>query len=362
MKQIRRLTLEEMVGQLFFLGFQGPTPDAETWALIEQIRPGGFVFFQRNIENFDQFCSLTTRLREPNGLPAFLAIDHEGGHVDRLKQMFNPIPPMGELAEIGTAHLRAGARIIAAELEAMGLNLDFAPVVDLKYPQSVMAERALADNPAVVARLAAAFVDELSKKNILCCMKHFPGMGSADRDPHFVLPRIDKSRRQLQQEDVLPFLTLINDVGMVMISHVYYPALGDDKPTPASLSSRIVEGYLRKKLRFNGVTITDDLTMGAISTIGLTPDVFLRAFEAGNDMLLFSQMTPLVEQAFKLILRTVRQSDTLRKRLEQSVSRILLMKTRIQYLPLRYRVHVRTRINRHIDKLRQELLTERVAL
>jgi beta-N-acetylhexosaminidase len=147
-----------------------------------------------------------------------------------------------------------------------------------------------------------------------------------------------------------------------MISHVYYPSLGDDKPTPASLSSRIVEGYLRKRLRFNGVTITDDLTMGAISTIGLTPDVFLRAFEAGNDMLLFSQMTPLVEQAFKLILRTVRQSDTLRKRLEQSVSRILLMKTRIQYLPLRYRVHVRARINRHIDKLRQELLTERVAL
>jgi beta-N-acetylhexosaminidase len=362
MKQIRRLTLEEMVGQLFFLGFQGPAPDHETWALIEAVRPSGFVFFQRNIENFDQFSALTTRLREPNGLPAFLGIDHEGGQVDRLKQIFNPIPAMGQLAELGTSYLRAGARIIASELEAMGLNLDFAPVLDLKYPQSVMVERVLADNPALAARLGVAFVDELSKKNILSCIKHFPGMGAADRDPHFVLPRIDKSKRHLQQEDVVPFLNLLDEVGMVMVSHVYYPAMGDDRPTPASLSSRVVESYLRKKLGFSGVIITDDLTMGAISSFGLTPEIFLRAFEAGNDMLLFSQTTPLVEEAFKLIVRTVRQSDALRKRLEQSVSRILLLKTKIQYLPLRYRAHVRARINRQIEKLRQEIVSESVAL
>src|SRR5215831_4550822 len=219
MKQIRRLTLEEMVGQLFFVGFQGAEPDAETAAVLDRVRPGGFIFFQRNIDNFDQFCSLTTRLREPNGLPAFLGIEHEGGYVDRLKQVFDLTPPMRELAQMGTAYLRAGARIIASELEAAGLNLDFAPVLDLGYPQSVMAERVIASNPGEVARLGAAFVEELGKKNILSCAKHFPGMGGADRDPHFALPRINRSKRLLQQEDILPFLSLIDDVGMVMVSH-----------------------------------------------------------------------------------------------------------------------------------------------
>ena len=362
MKQIRRLTLEEMVGQLFFLGFQGPVPDADTHELMQRIRPGGFIFFQRNIETFDQFCALTTELREPHGLPAFLAIDHEGGRVDRLKQFFNPIPSMRELSDISTAQLRAGARIIAAELEATGLNLDFGPVVDLDYPNSILNERVLASTPGAVARLAAAFVEELSKKNILSCAKHFPGMGAADRDPHFILPRIDRSKRLMQQEDILPFLNLIDDVGMIMMSHVSYPGFGDEKSTPASLSPKIIDGYLRKKLGFTGVVITDDLTMGAISAIGLTPEVFLRAFEAGNDMLLFSQSTPLVEQAFRLIVRSAKQSESLRVRIEQSVERILLLKTRIQYSPVRYRAHVRTRINRQIEKLRQEVAVEHVAV
>src|SRR5581483_10994283 len=194
-------------------------------------------------------------LREPYGLPAFLAIDHEGGRVDRLKQFFNAIPSMRELSAISTAQVRAGARIIAAELEATGLNLDFAPVVDLDYPNSILSERVLGSSPGEVARLAAAFIDELTKKNILSCAKHFPGMGAADRDPHFILPRIDRSKRLMQQEDILPFLNLVDDVGMIMVSHVCYPGFGDEKNPPASLSPKIIDGYLRKKLGFTGVVI-----------------------------------------------------------------------------------------------------------
>jgi len=354
-KEVRRLTIEEMVGQLFLLGFQGAAPDAETLALLHRVRPGGFIFLQRNIENFDQFVALTDSLREPFGVPAILAIDQEGGYVDRLKHLFNPIPAIGTLAAHGTAHVRAAARAIGSQLEALGLNLCLGPVVDLHDSRSVMAGRTLADAPAEVSRLAAAFIDELSKKNILSCIKHFPGMGAADRDPHFVLPRIEKSKRQLQQEDVLPFLDLLDESAMIMTSHVHYPGFGDDKPTPASLSTRVIEGYLRKKLGFAGVIVTDDLTMGAISAIGLTPELFLRAFEAGNDMLLFSQTTPLVEQAFRLIVRATRQSDSLRTRLEQSVCRIMALKTRIEFVPLRYRANARARINRQIEKLRQPL-------
>ena len=110
-----------------------------------------------------------------------------------------------------------------------------------------------------------------------------------------------------------------------------------------------------RRLGFKGVVITDDLTMGAISSIGLTPDVFLRAFEAGNDMLLFSQTTPLVEQAFTTILRAVRSSEALRARLDASVDRILLLKTRIHYTPPRYRPHIKARIGRQIDRLKRSL-------
>jgi beta-N-acetylhexosaminidase len=348
-------TLEQKVGQLFVLGFQGYELDRDAHFFIKRIRPGGFLLFQRNIESFDQVYDLTNQLRDISTTPALLAIDHEGGRVDRLKQIFAPMPSMAELAEAGLAQLRLGARIIAAELGATGLNLNFAPVADLRLPDSMMAERCLSAEPAEVARLASGFVEELSKRSIVACAKHFPGLGGARIDPHFSLPRIDRNKRQIQQEDVLPFVKLFDQIAMIMVCHAHYPALGDEKPVPASLSSRVIEGFLRKKLGYKGLTITDDLTMGAVTSLGLTPEVFLRAFEAGNDMLLFSQTTPLAEQAFKTILKAARGSDALRRRLDESVERILLLKGRIEFLPLRYRSHLKARITRQIDKLRRSL-------
>ena len=133
------------------------------------------------------------------------------------------------------------------------------------------------------------------------------------------------------------------------------PALRDEKPVPASLSTRVVQGFLRKKLGYKGLTITDDLTMGAVTSLGLTPELFLRAFEAGNDLLLFSQTTPLVEQAFKTIVKAARSSATLRRRVDESVERILALKSRMEFVPLRYRTHLKPRITRQIDKLRKSL-------
>jgi beta-N-acetylhexosaminidase len=355
MKKANHLTLEQKVGQLFVLGFQGYELDRDTHALLEVIHPGGFLLFQRNIESFDQIYSLTNELRNISPAPAIVAIDHEGGRVDRLKQIFAPIPSMAELAEAGMAELRLGARIIAAELEATGFNLDFAPVVDLSLPDSMIAERSLAANPMEVVRFASAVIEELSKRGIATCAKHFPGLGSAVMDPHFSLPRIGRSKRQIQHEDAVPFIKLFDRASMIMVAHAHYPALGDERPVPASLSTRVVGGFLRKKLGYKGLTITDDLTMGAVTTLGLTPEAFVRAFEAGNDLLLFSQTTPLAEQAFKTIVRAARTSEALRRRIDGSVERILEMKTRMEFLPLRYRTPLKARITRQIDRLRKSL-------
>ena len=174
-------------------------------------------------------------------------------------------------------------------------------------------------------------------------------------DPHFGLPRIERNKRQIQQEDAVPFVKLFDQVGMIMVSHAHYPALGDEKPIAASLSTRVIEGFLRKKLGYKGPTITDDLTMGAVTSLGLTPELFLRAFEAGNDLLLFSQTTPLAAQAVRTILKAARESAALRRRVDESVERILALKGQMEFMPLRYRTHLKARITRQIDKLRKSV-------
>jgi beta-N-acetylhexosaminidase len=362
MKDFDRLTLEEKVGQLFFLGFPGYSPDRESQAILDVVRPGGIILFQRNIESFDQIYELNARLQDRFDIPLLTGIDQEGGAVDRLKQIFGPLPSIAELSAGGTSQVRMAAKIIASELESTGFNLDFAPVLDLGLPDSIVRQRTFSENPTDVARLATAFTEELGRKKILACAKHFPGLGAAQFDPHFVLPRIDRPKRQMLQEDVLPFLSLIDAVSMIMVGHAHYPGFGDERPTPASLSSRIVDGFLRKKLGFEGVIITDDLTMGAIAGLGLTPDLFLAAFEAGNDMLMFSQATPLVERAFQNLVKRARASTALRARVDQSVERILTAKARISPLPIRYRTHMKARVSRQIEKLRKTVgITARAA-
>ena len=350
MKDPGRLTLAEKVGQLFFLGFHGPEPDRRTRNLLDTIHPGGIVLSQRNMETFEQTVRLTTGFVEGRDVPALVAVHQEGGAADRLKQLFAPLPSLSEAAGRGTVQLRQTARIIAAELAATGFNTLFGPLLDLATPGSILRDRALAATPASVTRLARAFIEEVAGYDILTCAKHFPGMGAAHRDPHFGLPQIRKPRKLLLMEDVPPFVNLFDSLPMIMVGHAHYPALGETTPTPASLSPRIVSRLLRRRLGYTGVIMTDDMTMGAISGMGLTADRFLEAFEAGNDMMLFSQTTPLVEEACAAILRAARTSTALRARIDASVRRILALKLRIQP-GIQNRGYARMRVLRHIEKL-----------
>jgi beta-N-acetylhexosaminidase len=357
MKDIDRLTLEEKIGQLFWLGFQGPAPDAAARSFLETIRPGGFILSQRNIESFDQLCALTRSLKEGMSLPALVGIHQEGGAADRLKQVFAALPAVHDVAGEGVTALRSMARIMAMELEVCGFNTGFSPVLDLHVPGSVMRDRALSSNPGEVTNLGRVFAEELRECGILPCAKHFPGMGGALMDPHFVLPRIDKPKKSMLLDDALPFLNLIDDMPMMMVGHAYYPGLGsglsDEKPMPASLTARIVGGLLRRKFGYEGVIITDDLTQGAVHAVGLTSDIFLQAFLAGNDMMLFSQTTPLVEHGFQAMVRATRQSEAMRARVDESVERILTLKQGLRNTPVRFRAQTRTRTLRQIEKLRK---------
>jgi beta-N-acetylhexosaminidase len=350
MKDPGRLTLEEKVGQLFFLGFAGPEPARETREILNTIRPGGIVLSQRNLETFEQTIRLTAGFSEDRDMPAFVAAHQEGGAADRLKHLFAPLPSLGEAASGGTLQLRQAARIIGAELAAAGFNTLFGPLLDLAVPGSILRDRALAGTPASVTRLGRAFVEEVTEHGIFACPKHFPGMGSAQRDSHFELPHIDKPRKQLLVEDVPPFVNLFDAVSMIMVGHAHYPTLGEAKATPACLSPRIVDGLLRRKLGYTGIILTDDMTMGAVSSLGLKAGRFLEAFEAGNDMMVFSQTTPLVEEGFQTIVREAKKSVALRARIDTSVQRIVSQKFRIQPA-IQNRAYARTRVLRHIEKL-----------
>ena len=360
MKDLSRFTLEEKVGQLFFLGFRGHRPDQETQTLLDILRPGGILLSQRNIDTFDQTNDLTARFvsgRDGREVPALVAISQEGGPVDRLRQLFGPLPSIQAVASAGgVTQTRVFARLIAAELESLGVNTLLGPVLDLTVPGSVLRERTLSSLPREVSRIAGAFIEEISDRGIQVCPRHFPGLGAASRDPHFALPSVDRPKKQLLRDDVQPFLDLLR-VPMMMVGHGYYPALMDGMdgtPYPASLSPRVVDGLLRRKLGFSGVIITDDMTMGAISSFGLTPERFLEALGAGNDMLLFSETTPLIEAAFRMIVSAARKSTALRGQIDRSAARILSLKRSLGP-STRNRAQIRARAMRQIARFEHSI-------
>ena len=168
---------------------------------------------------------------------------------------------------------------------------------------------------------------------------------------------MERTRRELIAEDVVPFNDLHTGLDMVLVSHGHYPALGDIRPAPASLSHRVVNGLLRETVGFEGIAVTDDLTMGAVTALGLTPKTFLEAIKAGNDMVMFSQVTPLLDQAFDLVVESARGDVNLRKRIDQSVERIIHAKQKIAFAPIRNRPHVKARLTRQIEKLKQSIPT-----
>jgi len=355
MQEFERLTLAERVGQLFLIGFQGTRPDSETRELISRIRPAGLVFSQRNIASLDQIYDLNTQFVRNFETPPFLAIDQEGGALDRLKQAVAPVPSLADLADSGTSFVRSGARLIASELQAAGFNTSLSLLLDLGLGGSVVRERCLAAGAREVSRLARVELSELRRKNILATASHFPGLGGAHEDPHFSLPTVRRTRRQLFTEDLAPFESLVGELDLIRVSHAHYPALGDIRPLPAILSRRIVTDLLRGVLGFGGVVMTDDLTMGAVTSRGLKPETFLEAIRAGNDLILFRQATPLVGDAFDLIVARAGGDRELRSGIDRSAERILHLKRRLDSVPLRNRVHRRARLVRQIDRLRNSI-------
>ena len=311
------------------VGMPGPQLDEDTRVLIRDYNVGGVVLFSRNIEGPMQLTNLCQDLQDAamefHDLPLILAIDQEGGRVARLKEPFTQFPgntAMGQDAKPLEKAIEFG-RITARELTLVGLNMDFAPVLDVQRgePEKHLRGRTFGGDVKMVSRLGKTVVKSLQEHGILAVAKHFPGLGCSSVDPHFELPRIELDMKEMEEINLPPFQAAINvRVSGIMTSHAIYPVL--DPERPATLSPVIITRLLREEMGFEGLIITDDLEMGAIAKHWGIAEGAAAAFEAGVDILLICEDQNRVLEGIELLRQRLLQGEISSQRLDQSNERI----------------------------------------
>ncbi len=289
-----------MDGSLLMLGVSGPELTPAEAALFRKLRPAGFILFSRNIVAPEQTRKLTDDLRSLSYDDPILAIDQEGGRVTRTKELAPPAPSAPALAATGDPAKIGEAAVFTADLlRLLGLNLNFAPVLDLDHfpgTQNALRGRCWGRDPQRVIDHAGTWNRWLRKRAVASCGKHFPACGRAQVDPHHDLPSSPATLDELLREDVLPYTALMPELDAVMLAHVAFPNIDPD--FPASLSPRIIRRFLRDQLGFDRhVVLTDDLDMGAITGRYTGGEDAKLAIEAGNDIALICHQLDRAEQA-----------------------------------------------------------------
>lgn len=336
---IDEMGLEEKVAQLFFV-----TPEqlvaAENVRSSNQFQPSslqipppcGAIFFASNLETAEQSRELLSGLQEfmrgETSIPLFLGVDEEGGSVQRIggKEGFAApfVPSMSEIGLLNSEEAAWDAACsIAANLKDLGFNTDFAPSCDIATsPSSAMWERSFGAEAEFVAQMVTAQVEAFNEEGILCCAKHFPGIGEPEADSHTSMIYTNKSREELD-EQLIPFSAAIDaGVPFVMMGHLSLPQItGSD--IPASISPDIVQGILRDDLGYDGVVLTDSLSMGALESYCPPEDRAVAAIEAGCDIAL---MVPELVPAYMKLLDAVTTERITEKRIDESLMRILTLK------------------------------------
>jgi beta-N-acetylhexosaminidase len=335
---VSAMSNEELLGQVFFLGWQGVGPSADILRWIGTRAIGGVKIFPRNVADLTALARDVGDLqqlaaRSRFAIPLFVATDQEGGWVRQIKDETSISP--GNLA-LGAAGAPADAYqtgvYLGRELVALGINMDFAPTADVySNPEaSVIGPRSFGSDPSLTGLLSAAYARGMRDVGILCVAKHFPGHGSADQDSHGHLPKIDVTLDQLLDRDLIPYRILIREgIPAVMTGHLAFPTILGSM-TPASLSPYFLQSLLRDKLGFRGLVITDDMEMeGVLSDGADTPSACRRALEAGNDMVLVSHTPATQERTWKSLIGVMQARPAFRAAIRQSAQRIL--ETKITY-------------------------------
>jgi beta-N-acetylhexosaminidase len=328
---IAAFSVEQSAGQRLMAGFDGTELNPDLKFLIKTLHVGGIILFARNLITPGQIKGLCASVQEYarscGRPPLFISIDQEGGKVARLKEPFTQFP--GNPKMTGPEDAIHFARVTAAELTDMGVNMNLAPVLDVA-PQginSVMATRVFGHDPWWVSELGTVVIDHLQANHIMAVAKHFPGIGRIILDPHHEISELNIDVHAMQTTDLLPFKTAIdNNVAGIMLSHIRYPDM--DATWPASLSTAIAHDLLRKQMGYDGVIMTDDLDMGAIKKHYDIKTVLRQILSADIDIALICHKGPDIENAFQEILKSLSDSDRIKEKGLQSLKRIMKLKTK----------------------------------
>jgi beta-N-acetylhexosaminidase len=329
------------VGQLAIVGFTGHSVSEDVRTLAREFDLGGVIFFARNVETPEQVADLSRESQELAGeIPLWVSVDQEGGRVARLKRPFTEWPPMATLGRAGAPGDELAARFataLAAELHAVGISLDYTPVLDvLTNPKNpVIGDRSLAERAEDVARLGTVIIRTLQGAGIAACGKHFPGHGDTSVDSHFEMPLLDHPPDRLDAVELVPFKAAIAaDVASIMTAHILIPSL--DEEFPGTLSPAIVDGLLKTKLGYQGLVLSDDLEMKAISGRYGHSEATVQAIAAGCDAVLMCEPAPEKQMAaLEAIIYAVEKGRIPLKRIDDAFARNRRMKERFLAPPRR---------------------------
>ncbi len=338
-------SVEEMAGAMIMVGFHGTRAPESVLKAVSEGRLGGVILFDKgrkkgdfyNVESPAQLRRLIVSLQSASPRTLLVAVDQEGGKVCRLKpeRGFFALPSADLMGRMSEEEVRVLGFKAGTEMAELGINVDLAPVVDLRRsrqsPGLGNAGRLFGSGSDQVTRQALAFADGLREAGVLPALKHFPGLGSASKDSHLDLPDVTKT---WTEEELLPYVEAFQRdwPGMVLVAHVYHRGL--DAHLPSSLSPEVVNGLLRRRLGWNGVVVSDDLQMGAVAKGRSLEERVRLAVRAGNDILLFgnnlSYDPDLHDKVFQALMHLVNTGVVSRERLEESWRRIEAMKRNLE--------------------------------
>jgi beta-N-acetylhexosaminidase len=322
------------IGQLLIIGFDGTKMSPRLASLLTKIQPAGVILFARNITGAEQTHTLLRECQKRVATPPFTCVDLEGGTVDRFRNVIGSAPSAAEVFATGSRALfRKHGRVIGENCRALGFNVDFAPVLDLAYEASrpVLTSRAVSDDPKQVVVYAREFLRGLGDAGVLGCGKHFPGLGEATLDTHHELPSVEKPLRKLWNEDLVPYRTLSlssrRELPFVMVSHAAFPAVTQDR-TPASLSRKWITDILRKRIRYNGLIVSDDMEMGAVLEFAPIEQNVVEHIRAGGDLVLVCHKEELIVRAHEALVREAERDGKFSRRVRESAQRVLAFKSK----------------------------------
>lgn len=348
-----KMTVEEKIGQLFMIDFRTwngqnfTKMNQEVSKVISDFKLGGIILFAENIESAEQTTRLCAELQNSisnKEIPLFIGIDQEGGIVSRLSMGTNLSGNMSVGASASKDIAYEYGKILGEELKALGININFAPSFDVNSNPSnpVIGTRAISSSPSLVSSIGIEIVRGMGENNIIAGVKHFPGHGDTKIDSHIGLPRVDKTREELEGLEFVPFRENIKNLDIVMTAHIQYPQIekdkNDDVYLPATLSDDLITGVLRNDMDFDGVVITDAMNMGAISDNFNNVESIKIAINAGVDIILMPTTLASTKDITKFeniinnLVSSVESNEISVERLNKSVERILKLKYKKELL------------------------------